>query len=238
MTEEYRDDAAKPSSNLQRLAREGRAARETALDDAGQSAAQDADRHLREALSAIHGAPKRAMIKAAGGLCMLIAVTMIFLNEYVPAPVGLATVLLAFALTFTGAMMSPRASDQALEEERTWARALPFTLERYFEALSVEPRTSGTLRAHITWRAEKNIDEQLLADAFAVHDTSATVEDTGRSGAVFVSGPISGDTGARVNRSPVLRNHKYPDYIHDLADKVLVPLSKSHPIESVRLEAT
>ncbi len=238
MTEEYRDSGAKPSSELARLAREGRAARETANGAATGDAQANADRHLREALATIHGAPNRTIVKSLGGLCMMVALLMVLLNESVPAPVGLATIVVAFILTFAGSLMSPRASDGALDEERAWARALPFELEGYFESLSVAPRSEGTLRAHITWRAEESIDEQLLTDAFAVHDTSASVESVERTGVVYVSGPISGHTGSRINREPVLRNHKYPDYIHDLAEKVLVPLSKSYAIERVRLEAT
>lgn len=195
------------------------------------------DRHLREALAATYGAPKKLVVKLAGFACMMVALTMVLFHESVPAPLGIFTFALALILLISGSVMAPRAPDSALEEERRWARSLPFTLEGYFEVLSAKPRETGGLRAHVTWVADgPEVDAALLADAFAAADPGARLDESDASGAIFASGPISGATGARINHVPVLRNHLYPEYVHALMTKVLVPLAKSHPIEKVRLE--
>jgi hypothetical protein len=236
---EYRDSRARPDPELERLAREGRAARSQAMDAATGDAQTAGDRHLREALAAVHGAPTGLGIKLAAGFCMMSAVVMILLHESVPAPIGVFTLALGIILSIASGVMSPRANDAALEAERTWYRALPFTLEGYFEVLSAAPRSTGGVRAHITWRGERaKVDEQLLADAFAACDPAARLEHADTSGAVFASGPIRGETGGRINHVPVIRNHRYPEYVHTLVEKVLVPLARSHPMESVRLEPT
>jgi hypothetical protein len=235
----YRDSQAKPDPELERLAREGRAARSHAIDAAAGDAQASGDRHLREALAAVHGAPAGLVVKLAAGACLMSALVMILLHESVPAPIGIATLALGIILAIASGVMSPRANDAALEAERSWYRALPFALEGYFEVLSAKPRSTGGVRAHITWRGElAKVDEQLLADAFAAADPAARLEHADTSGAVFGSGPIRGETGGRINRVPVLRNHRYPEYVHTLVEKVLVPLARSHPIESVRLEPT
>lgn len=238
MTSRYRQPRAKPSPELERLARRGRAARTTAVDTATEEAQVARDRHLREALAAVYGAPKRGMVKGAAAVCLLSAIFMVLLHESVPAPLGVATFALGIILAISGAVMTPQATDAALEEERTWSRSHPFPLEGYFEVLSAKPRKTGGVRAHVTWKGDdEEVDEQLLADAFAAIDPAATLDHADDADVVFASGPINGDTGARTNRNAVLSNFAYPEYIHNLVTKVLVPLAKSHPIDKVRLEA-
>lgn len=238
MTQQHRDAREKPNPELERLAQEGRAARANAASSTTDEAKAAGERHLREALATLHGAPKNVAVKAAGGLCLMAALLMIALHQTVPAPVGIATLALGIILTVSGGIMSPQASDSAVEDERQWSHSLPFAFEGYFEVLAAKPRSVGGVRTHITWGPEVGaVDEQLLADIFAAMDPGSQLEHADTSGVVLASGPISGETGARINREPVVRNHAYPEYIHNLSAKVLVPLSRSYAIESVRLEA-
>lgn len=237
----YRDANAKADPELERLAREGRAARAQASGAAADDAKVAGDRHLREALAALHGAaPSSVALKLVGGFLLMAAVVMALLHESVHPMVGVLTFFVGIVVSVVASISAPRATDEALEAERTWYRGLPFELDGYFAVLSAEPRPSGGVRAHITWRSDVaeagNVDEQLVADAFAVADPAARLESADSAGAVFVSGPITGLTGSTINRRPVVRNHRYPEYLHTLVDKVLVPLSRSRPIERVRLE--
>jgi hypothetical protein len=238
VTEPFRDPPDKPSAELTRLASAGRAARSSAQDAAVGDARAAGDRHLHEALAATHGAPRNQARKLGAGACLMVALVMMLAHESVPAPIGVATLALGIVLAVAGGVMSPRVSDAALEEERKWTRSLPFALDGYFEVLSAKPRAEGGVRAHITWSEDtRAVDEALLADAFAAVDPVARLDQADETGVVFASGPIRGETGARINREPVLRNHAYPAYVRDLVTKVLVPLAKSYPMIRVRLEA-
>lgn len=233
---EYRE-GRKGSPELEALARAGRAAREDADDVSSRAAAIDGERHLREALASIYGAPTNLMVRLLGGFALMAGLVMVMMNQSVPAPLGAATVALGILLAVAGGVMSPKAPLAGVEEERKWARSHPFALEGYFEVLSAKPRASGGVRAHVTWKGEgPDVEGHLLADAIAAADPGARVERNDAAEVVFVSGKIDGTTGSSVNRVPVVRNHRYPDHVHALVDKVLVPLSRRHPIERVRLE--
>lgn len=235
---QYRDSPTKASPELERLAQQGRAARENASDSASKDAEVAGDHHLREALVPLYGSPRTLIAKSVAATLMAIAGLLIAFNKSVHPAFGIVAVFVAFFALFGASVLTPRASDGALEEERTWEKGLPFALEGYFDVLSATPRESGGLKAYITWHSDTaEVDEKLLADAFAGADADATLEEAEEGGPIFVSGAISGRTGGSINHRPILRNHHYPEYIHTLMAKVLIPLSKSHRIEHVRLEA-
>jgi len=129
------------------------------------------------------------------------------------------------------------------ETERAWLSSLPFAIDGYFEALSVEPDSECNLLVELRFSsARPPPDQNTMLGLLGLVDADASIEKVsalfqGReSGAlVFGSGPISCGTNTRVNGEWVYSNRKIARYVHDLVDKVLLPLHRSHPLTRVSL---
>src|SRR5262249_53938612 len=96
--------------------------------------------------------------------------------------------------------LPPTASRAAVEAERAWVASLPFTLERYFDVIGAQPEFECRLRVELSW-TKQGVDARTLEGIIALFDTGSQVVEARGASATFVTGPISGRTGIRVNRS-------------------------------------
>jgi hypothetical protein len=90
------------------------------------------------------------------------------------------------------------------------------------------------VRVEVWWTGQP-VDAQTLQGLIALFDTKSTVVEARADHAIFLTGPISGSTGIRVNRSPVYRNHRLGTEMHRLVDLVLLPLHRNAPFTRVKL---
>jgi len=127
-----------------------------------------------------------------------------------------------------------------VEAERSWLASLPFAIDGYFEALSAKPESECNLLIELRFSSDRPPpDQSTMLELLGLVDTDASIEKVSawREGGalVFRSGPISGGTNTRVNGVWVYSNRKIAQYVHDLVDRVLLPLQRSHPLTRVAL---
>lgn len=207
------------------------------------SATEAAERNLRTALGPVRGAPVRRALLAALTVCLVtiavgvaIAVTS-GAREVFGVAIPIFANVSAFAcFGFFAAYMfvPPMASRASVEAERAWAASLPFPMDWYFELLASEPRAVSAIRVELWW-AGQGVDPHTLQGLIALFDTGARVERSDGAYAAIATGPISGMTGIRVNRSNVYRNHRLGTAVHRLVDVVLLPLHRNAPLARVKL---
>jgi len=231
------DQAASPE--LERLVREGQqrlsqqsAQRQLALAGAGASARTAAERNIRVALGGYYGgSPVRVVavgLIVVGGLAACGAFAWAGALVLAVPSVTLGIVLRIFA--------PPVGTRSRVAAEQAWLASVPFVLEGYFELLGQEPQGGCHLRVAVTWGdAAAAPGDDTTRAALAVVDTAAVVKS--RTGATVVvrSGSISGRTNLVVGDQYVHRNTGIVRYVHDLVDRVLLPLHRSSPIARVSL---
>lgn len=232
-----------PSNDeLQRLAREGQARLRAAHGHDAWTANADADRNLRTALGPVRGAPLRRAVLVLFVASLVPALASLALPSVLDDAIGLGsriqltitTVFAAMGLLCLYLFMPPRASRAAVERERAWVASLPFTFDWYFELLASHPQAMSRLRVELWWSAE-GVDLATLEGVVALFGTDARVSEIQGGYAAIVTGPISGRTGIRVNRSFVHRNHRLGMAVHRLVDRVLLPIHRSAPLARVKL---
>ena len=234
MSEPYRADPEQ-DPELSKLAAQGYARRNEEDTVKREEERVAGAHHLNAALAEFLGASKsNAPLVGAGlgGLGILLAVLV---GGYAQG-LGVIGAFVAFISLFAWNLMLPKVSPEEMARERAWSASFPFILEGYFEVLSRPPSAARSLVYELRWRDGITPPSiTVLEGVFAVADPGACVERIDEEGARVRSGVISGDTGTRVNRQPVYRNHKLPPHVHDVVEKALVPLAKSHPIVSVTI---
>jgi hypothetical protein len=223
-----RDPGREPPAELLRLAAEG--ARNIQRADARQLAR--ADQHLRVALGAHFGSPRRwvFMVFAAIGVGLTVA-TSSGLLDISMVPVGVVA-LMGGVLPL--AFKSPAIGDAGLERERAWLASRPFPLAGYFEALRQPPTSGALLLVRVRFAGEvPPVD--LVQGLLGRIDPQGAVQSAGGRELLLQSGLISGATGIRINKVPVYRNHRIVGYVHRLADELLAPVHASYPLAEVEL---
>lgn len=223
-----RDSGRAPPAELLRLAAEG--ARNIQRADASQLA--KADQHVRVALGAHFGSPRRWLFFVLTAIgAGLIAATSTDLLAVQLAPVGMAVMM---GGAFGAAFLSPAVNDAGLERERAWLASRPFPLAGYFEALRQPPTSGALLLVRVRFAGEvPPVD--LVQGLLGRIDPKGAVQSAGVRELLLQSGLISGATGIRVNKVPVYRNHRIVGYVHRLADELLAPLHASYPLAEVEL---
>ena len=229
--------APPPDPELARLAMEGQRRRMEMAAGRQIERQQSGGQHLRTAIGAYRGSTiKRVVLFAliGGVLCGVIGVTLASLGQ---PEIG-QSMIPGFAVSFIGifivAFISPVASRGAVAAEQDWAMGLPFQLVGYFDVLSLQPTHSRSVIYDIVWR-EGTVppDPNLLHGIFGAVDPQARLDRSHGPGARVISGPISGQTGIRVNRVPVFRNHRYCAAMHGVIEQVLLTLHRTYPIAHV-----
>lgn len=220
---------------LERLAAQGHARRRAQDSEQQQNVQTAGMAHLHAAIGSYRGSSRGN----APLLVALLGFVGIFLAVLVGSwarPFGVIGVFVAFIAMFVWKLSPPKVSPEELEAERSWTRSFPFALDGYFEVLSQQPRESRSLVYELRWKGDGTPPtSSLLEGLFAVADPGARVEQVDAEGARVRSGAISGDTGTRINRAPVYRNHNFPEHVHGVVERALVPLHRSHPLTSVTL---
>jgi hypothetical protein len=129
-----------------------------------------------------------------------------------------------------------------VEAERAWLASLPVAIDGYFEALSAEPDSECNLLVELRFYPDRPPpDERTMVALLGLIDTDASIQRVsvvsqgGEGVLVFRSGSISGETATRVNGVFVYSNQAIARYFHALADRVLLPLHRSHPLTHVAL---
>lgn len=228
-----------PDPELARLAAQGQQRRMEAAHNHAVEQRIDGSGHLKTAIGAYRGSTLKRVLLSALLLGIAAGATGVVLSSVGYAEIGgylIPGFLGAFIMFFAFMFAPPIASQGAIAAERAWMMGLPFQLTGYFELLSAEPRHARTVRYQIRWQdGARPPEQQLLHSIFGAVDPQARVEHADHNGALISSGAVSGQTGIRVNRVPVYRNHRLPAHIHGVVDQVLVTLHRSHPIAQVTL---
>jgi hypothetical protein len=228
-----------PNDELARLAQQGQQRIAAATEGQQIEAAEGANYHLRVAIGALRGSPLRrsfllvALVGILLGAAGIAAGNGALFDPVVAnvAPIGFVLGMGGF---FTYLFVAPRATRSRMIAERTYVASLPFTLEGYFEVLSIAPSYSCKLTIGIEWRTS-GTDASTLQGLLGLIDTGARVTSCDARAASITTGDISGSTGISVNKSPVYRNHKLAKYLDDLIDRVLMPLHRNVGLSRVRL---
>jgi hypothetical protein len=222
-------DLARLAAEGQRRILEAKAGRAGAGRDAG---ARTRDRNLRVALGGYYGAPIRttSYVLIAAGIGLLTGGFFWHAESVVVLwPVLLGGVLLRVLAT-------PLATPARVAAERAWQTSLPFTLEGYFETLADEPALSMRLAIELQWNSDgRSAGEEAIQGLLGLVDTDAEVHVHERATVRIQSGVISGDTWIQSNGGPVKRNTRIVPYVHDLVDKVLLPLYRDCPIARISI---
>jgi hypothetical protein len=241
MQDPYRPPPQMPPQDpeLARLAMEGQRRRMEVAAGRQVERIQSGGQHLRTAIGAYRGSTIKRIVLVTlmmGVVLGVLGVTLLSLGDHdigSPLTAGFAV---SFVCIFGMAFVPPIASQGAVAAEQDWAMRLPFQLTGYFEVLSAEPRPARRVVYEITWReGAMRPDPNLLHSIFGAVDPQARLEGSSPQGARVEGGAVSGFTGIRVNRSPVYRNHRFCASIHDVVEKVLLPLHRTYPIAHVKL---
>lgn len=226
-------DVPRPSQELQRLAEEGarNAARANQVEQRLRQLEEDM--HLRVALGAHYGSPRRRWCAAVavGGGALLVAMAAEALSTDLQ---GVATVALCAGF-FGAALLQPAASSERVDAERRWVEALPFVLDGYFDCLAQPPQPVIALLLDVRF-AHSAPARDLFRGLLGRADPGARLEGEGAGRIVAQSRPVSGSTGRRINGKVVYRSHRLVPYVHQLIDRVLLPLHAEYPLSEVRLE--
>jgi hypothetical protein len=131
-----------------------------------------------------------------------------------------------------------RSAGTTVARERAWASALPFVLvDDYFGLLSAQPDSSCRIVAEVAWSGDAP-GVEVVQDLLGLVDTDARVEPY-ESRTRITTKRIDCSTGASVstggNYRTMASNHRLVPYVHELVDKVLLPVHRSHPIARVML---
>jgi hypothetical protein len=225
----------------------------SAAQEAAQQEAENREQNIRVALGVHYGgAAWRAVAVATGvgAVCLLMGIVGLVLDHRSVAAGGsaAASVLLGggFGLTLVGGMvlmfLSPTASPARVAAEKAWATSLPFAMDGYFEVLAAQPDAFCRLAAMVAWGdGGKAASPETVQGVLGVLDTDARADSSAGGTTVTIrSGLISGlrwnsQSGSRSTPVWVYFNHRFVAYTHNLVDKVLMPIHRSHPIASVAL---
>jgi hypothetical protein len=227
------------STELARLAAEGQ---RRILDASASQAAVERrvdekkrERRLRTALGGHYGSPVRiaSLALIAVGVLMWVGGLACAGDTFLVFPLGLLIIIGGFLVRV---FAPPIATRRRVASEGTWASSLPFTMEGYFEALASPPSSECRLMIRLAWGdAAPAREAGAVQGVFGVIDTGAQVESEQDGTLSIRTGSISGRTGIRVNQMDVYRNTRLVAYVHDLVDKVLLPLHRSHALARVSL---
>lgn len=193
---------------------------------------------MRVAIGGVRGAPMtRAflvllVLSTLGSVASIVAIVVgedISLMPLVFGSLVTAAVFLSLYL-----VVAPTASRAAVAAERAWVASLPFPFEHYFDVIAAPPDAECRLLVQLEWRAQ-GVDARTLQGIIALMDTQSLVREVFGTRATFATGPISGGTGIRVNRSYIYRNHRLSKAVHRLVEVVLLPIHRDAPLARVTL---
>lgn len=233
----YRPPPHGPDPELARLAMQGQQRRLEA-SAANQAVQLDTGAgHLRTAIGAYRGSTlKRVMLTAIIVSGVVGAIGVVFNVTGATHVGGMLTpaLVIAFVTFMIWVFVPPYASQGAMAAEQSWVMGLPFQLSGYFDLLIATPQSERSVTYRIRWQpGGRPPDPALLHGVFNAVDPNARLQHADASAATVIGGPVSGHTGIRVNRVPVYRNHRLPAHVHDVVDRVLLALHRSHPIAEV-----
>jgi len=229
MSEPYRTNEPPPEqahdAELERLVQTGVDRRRGVAS----SAEREADRNLRHAIGRYRGSTRRRIAIVIAAVVVALAWSLYVI--IVPNPFGKSTALINIPVWVTilaviaAIAVSPYASKEAIAAEEHWVASMAFRLEGYFAAISRPPRSSPTLEYKLVWGGDRIPAEDLLVNLIS------TVTSDGKVMQLT-------DTGATLRdwvhtRKGVSSISVVPPRIHDMIEKVLVPLHRSYPIEHV-----
>lgn len=232
MSEPYRERPDR-DPEVEKLAARGHAMRKAHDATRRDEARAESNAHLEAALGAYLGSSPSGVtlvFAGAGFAAILLAV----LVQSWARPFGVVGAVVLFVSMLARSLSTPKPSAEEMAAERAWVAGLPFVLAGYWETVSEAPVAERTIVYEIVWAEGTTAPPtELLEGVIAAADPGARVESVDTAGAKIRSAPISADTGARVNRKPVLRNDKICAHVHAVADKALAPLHERHPLASV-----
>lgn len=224
-----------PDPELDRLAAQGHARRRSHDSEHQESAQAAAREHLHAAIGSYRGSSRSSvpLLVALAGFAAVFAAIVFGAGL---RPLGVIGAFVAFLSLFVWKLSPPKVSPEEIEAERAWATSFPFALHGYFDVLSQQPRASRSLAYELRWSEGTAPPERSLLEGIcAAADPGARVERIDAQGARIRSGAVSGDTGTRINRQPVYRNHELPAHVHGVVETALVPLHRQHAVASVTL---
>lgn len=196
--------------------------------------------HLRTAIGAYRGSPLKRCMLAAIALGLLSGGLGVALAEVGNTEIGAISMpgfVIAFILFMIYVFVPPIASQGAMTAEQAWMRALPFELRGYFEALSDEPSYERSMEYEIVWQDGATTPHAALVHGvFGAVDPNARLDHADARAARIIGSAVSGATGIRTNRVPVYRNHRLAAHVHDVVERALLPLHRSHPIARVSIK--
>ncbi|MGZ3421437.1 MAG: hypothetical protein ACXWUG_15975 [Polyangiales bacterium] len=193
---------------------------------------------MRVAIGGVRGAPvTRALLVllVLSTMGSVAAIVMISVGEDISMmPLVFGSLIATTAFLCLYLLLPPMASRAGVEAERAWVASLPFVLEHYFDVIAAQPDAECRLHVQLEW-STRAVDGRTLQGVIALFDTQSSVTEAGGTRATFSTGPISGSTGIRVNRSNVYRNHRLSKAVHRLVDVVLMPIHRDAPLARVKL---
>jgi len=232
MSEPYRANEPPPEqahdAELERLVQAGAQRRRGAAS----SAERDADRNLRHAIGRYRGSSRRRVAIVIAAIVVALAWALYFI--LVPNPLGKSAALLNIPMWVTilaviaAIAVSPYASKEAIAAEEQWALSLPFRLEGYFTAISRPPVRSPTLQFDLVWRSDRIPAEDLLVNLLSTVTSNGKVMRLNDSGAELRDWVYTGKGMTSISVAP--------PRIHEMMEKVFVPLHRSYPIERVSVK--
>jgi hypothetical protein len=229
-----------PNDELARLAQQGQARLAEAQHDHAFAADAAAERNIRTAIGGVRGAPVRRLLIVLCVLCSAgtivgFAVSMsagpFVMMHYMPA--WMAGIFGSVGLLMLALFLPPLASRAAVDAERAWVASLPFALEHYFTVIGAGPAPECCLNVEL--EISRELAPGLVQGVIANYDPESRVLEASGTRIHFRTGPISGSTGIRINRSNVYRNHRLGKAVHRLVDVVLLPIHRSAPLARVKL---
>lgn len=235
----YRPPPPAQDPELARLAMEGQQRRLQAAAENQMVQRTQNGGYLSTAIGAYRGSTLKRVMLAAILVSAVVGAIGVGFNVLGQTMIGgmlLPGFVIAFITFMIWVFVPPLASQAAMAAEQSWVSAQPFQLSGYFEMLSAEPQSARSVTYTIRWQGgTRPPDPALLHGIFGAVDPNARVEHVDGNGAMIVGGAVSGQTGIRVNRVPVYRNHRLPAHVHAVVEQVLVALHRSHPIAEVSL---
>lgn len=225
-------------SELERLAAEGRQRQAQFAAETKNNAHEDRERELRIALGAHFGTPARGVLTIVHLAAFSVLAVGLFLSVTKSVSEGLSAALTlggglpSFILIFVRAFSTPTATPAMRAAEQSWYQSLPFAVSGYFEALTMKPQLQCRLRIELQFASHRTPTPELFSGVVQRLDPAAVVLPPC---AGWAAGPISGNTGIKINNVRIYRNHRIVKYTHNAVDQILLPLHREYPLRSVHI---
>lgn len=197
--------------------------------EVGSKAEQESYRTLRHAIGRYRGSPtRRAAIVVAALVSVIGWAVYVTLapNPFSPSDGLILIPMWVMALAAIAVLaIPPYASKESMADEEQWVVSLPFRLDGYFVAISKPPRRSPSIQYELVWADDRYPDQEMLTNLLS------TVTGDGKVMRLNDKGADLRDW--LYTRKGVTSVSVVTPRVHDMVEKVLVPLHRSYPITSV-----